>query len=290
MILGIGEKGSLPKFASFVSGLVLVLMFSCVGYAATLPSKTIKVLPTDDVVVIGWIDGSRVAYPSGANLVLQADLFSVVDCLALEGIWLGTGSPAGIVTEADREFANAFLIKNSANQAPPLEIDPDAELAAGDFRAFSRFQAAYSVNDNQILSDPKIVKSVSILGKTPEPCTHELFPSVAAEENAENGITGITADGTRIFQITEGRLGSKGQKVNQTINGRSTPWIWSVTEFDLTGVLVYPTTLGSGKPNHQMFPTYYVYRNGAIYRIFGQSDLQPFINLDDSSQISRSDP
>jgi hypothetical protein len=92
--------------------------------------------------------------------------------------------------------------------------------------------------------------------------------------------------------MAEGRIGDEGQRVNFTLNWCTntllpcsmdgyqnvTPWIWSVVRFDTSG--------GKGVPDHQIFPTYYVYENGKLVSAFAQSDLATFTKLDGSSQIS----
>ena len=42
-----------------------------------------------------------------------------------------------IYSQADREYANAFLVKYSANNTPPYSIDPNQTFLAGDYRLFN---------------------------------------------------------------------------------------------------------------------------------------------------------
>ncbi len=60
----------------------------------------------------------------------------------------------------------------------------------------------------------------------------------------------------QFYKIAEGRLGSMGQAVNQTLLGHSTPWIWSVVEFNSSGVPNYQ--------NHSIFPSFRFYSNGNV--------------------------
>ena len=82
--------------------------------------------------------------------------------------------------------------------------------------------------------------------------------------------------GVLVLLAAQGRLGSLGQRVNTTINGRSTPWIWSVIHFDASGNL---------RPlDHAIFPTYYVYKDGDLIATFPQSAPATFIALDATYQ------
>jgi hypothetical protein len=90
---------------------------------------------------------------------------------------------------------------------------------------------------------------------------------------------GTSASG-QSFQLSEGRIGSTGQAVNQTINGASTPWIWTVIEFNSSGTPTYSQIA--------MFPTYSVYVNGALKATDPQSALSAFIAQNSSYQLSPS--
>ena len=94
----------------------------------------------------------------------------------------------------------------------------------------------------------------------------------------QNGSIGVTSSGTGVYQLAEGPLGSAGQAVSMAINGRTTPWIWSVIRFDGSGNL--------SPLDHAIFPTYFVYINGvrSIPLTFTQSAPVPFILLNDTYQ------
>src|SRR6185436_10667615 len=122
----------------------------------------------------------------------------------------------------------------------------------GDYRLYNRFQLA--IPGAGATSFPPIVtESAAFVGLTKDPCN--LIPDVdlvlGGEAHSSNGINGVTSNGDHAFQMNEGRIGALGQAANRTINGHSTPWIWSVIEFDANGNLVMPV-------DHQIFPTYYV--------------------------------
>ena len=112
------------------------------------------------------------------------------------------------------------------------------------------------------------------VGTTPDPCGTGAHP--AGENHASNGASGPTPSATSMYQLVEGRIGTLGQAVNLTINGRTVPWVWGVIQFDISG---NPITT-----DHAMFPTYYVYKNGTRIATYSQSALSPFIALDSSYQ------
>ena len=68
-----------------------------------------------------------------------------------------------------------------------------------------------------------------------------------------------------------------GQSGSQTINnGRTVPWVWSVIEFDSSGIPTYTDTA--------MFPTYSVYVNGGLLVTFNQSSVASFVANDQTYQ------
>jgi hypothetical protein len=73
------------------------------------------------------------------------------------------------------------------------------------------------------------------------------------------------------YRTTEGRIGPTGQAINRTINGGTTPWIWSVIEFDSSGNLIVPI-------DHAMFPTYSIYWNGNLVQTCPQFDCYHWQN------------
>ena len=91
-------------------------------------------------------------------------------------------------------------------------------------------------------------------------------------------MTGVQTCALPIYQLAEGRLGSLGQKVNKTLNGGTTPWIWSVIRFNLQAELD-PSSI-----DHAIFPTYYVYQDGQLISVFPQANHEAFIALDATYQ------
>lgn len=237
--------------------------------AAVCPSQ----MTTDDVVVIAWVNANAIDLPSRASLTLIGALNLTETCVPLVASW-ALGATEGLGSDADRAYANAFLVKNSGNAEPPnSSINPIAIQLGGDFRLFNRFQVRFSVS-NGLITDPQYIQFVSQVGSTPNPCTRFL-PSLSGEAHPSNGASGVVF-GRTVYQLTEGRIGSAGQAVSETINGRKVPWIWSVIKFDKSG---FPDAT-----DHAVFPTYYVYKNGQLIQIFPQGALSTFVLKDDTYQ------
>jgi hypothetical protein len=251
-----------------------------------LPTKTIKILPTADVTVIGWINGDAITLTSaGVNTTLILTLAQPMACDALLNNW-SQGNKTLINSAADLLYANQFLIKGSANSPPPATIDPAAVEAVGDYRLFNRLQAAYRVANGQVTGTPKFLQMEAKVGVTRDPCPFSPIYAAGQADTGRNGANGATASGSGVFQLNEGRIGPLGQAVNLTLNGHTTPWIWSVIKFDTTGNLVFPFSIGAF-PNPQIYPTYSVYKNGQLLPpVITPGDLQTFINLTDTSEIT----
>jgi hypothetical protein len=243
---------------------------STTGLEATADSTI--TIATPDVVVVSWVDSSAITLPSGASFLLKIDLNTPLICSALLLDWV-VGIPTDLFGSAEVDYANAFLLIHSGNNRPPDTIDPDSTLAAGDFRLFNRFQASFSQQGGSI-SNLRVLKSSAVVGTTPDPCG--LVPNASGEAHPSNGANGVTSSGSGVFQLAEGRLGSLGQRVNQTINGRTTPWIWSVIRFDGFGAL--------SPVDHSIFPTHFVYKDGSLTATFPQSAPATFILKDATYQ------
>lgn len=275
--------------------LLLALVAPASAGTTVLPVKSVKILPTKDVVVIGWIRDDITLPILGVDPALILALNGPL-CSVTLGLWV-SGVPANLGTQADIDYANAFLIKYSANGEPPPTIDPDAYDAngLGDYRLFNRFKIAHRAKDGKVVGAPKILKARAVNGRTPDPCHNPLIEPVDSEPHVANGTIGKTTDETGVYQIAEGRVGTFGQSADTTINdlggtvGATTPWIWSVVRFDTAGNLVFPFAVGN-KPNFSMFPTFYVYEDGQRVQTRGQGSLSVFVGLNSDYQISAQVP
>ena len=189
--------------------------------------------------------------------------------------WSQNNSLGLLGTAANKNYANAWLLKNSGNAAPPATIDPATVLSGGDFRLFNESQWTFSQSGGTLSSATQITGTAAV-GATPDPCG--LLPPVPGQNHPDNGASGITASADAVYQLAEGRLGTTGQAVNKTINGRTTPYIWGVIEFDASGVAT--TT------DHAIFPAYSVYKDGAQIATYPQtqSNMTAFIAKDATYQ------
>lgn len=261
-----------------------------VGHAAEAPKETISrdVLPspiTRDITAIAWVRGDVVQLPSGASQELVDGLTSkFIECPLTTNRWR-QGTRDKINSDTDRQYANAFLIKNSANRAPPNTITPTTEITTREFRLLNRVKAEIRESGGKAASVRFIHSDIPEIGDTSDPCVG--WVPFAGQPHPNNGTKDISASGG-VFQLNEGRIGEGGQAVDRTLNacsqldcidvpiGPTTPWIWSVVRFDAEGNL--------SPLDHQIFPTYSLYENGQLRTIFPQSAPEPFISLDASSQ------
>ncbi len=236
-------------------------------------------IETPDAVAVGWIDPQPIEFPSGASLSLVITLSDLIECPAVIGLW-SVGVPTEIETPTDVRYANAFLMKNSANSDPGQSIDPDVVRSNGDWRLFNRLKVRITeVRDGRIRAFVANGVSRALVGRTPIPC---LVGSAAPQVHFQNGARAINSTGRIVFQMSQGRVGMTGQEVDRTLNypdlrlGSGTPWIWSILRFDKTGSLL---ALDS-----QIFPTYSIFLDGQLVQTIRQGDLDFFVIHDETSQ------
>src|SRR5437016_1045301 len=146
---------------------------------------------------------------------------------------------------------------------------------------YQRFQAYYELNSNGAISgQPFFLQALTVAGQTPEPCTGLHLVSLPGERHLLSYQNPkLTSDGSLVYQVNEARLGPEGQGVNQFLNGptgadygTTTPWIWSVVQFDANGK-TRAWTHGTTSDNLGIFPTYQIYTNGFALSPIPQSDL-----------------
>jgi hypothetical protein len=173
--------------------------------------------------------------------------------------WAFVGYAADIYSQADRNYANTFLVAHSANSDPGLSLP--------------NIQAVYNAGNYRLFNDWGNSKGGTNVGITPDPCNF-LGKTIngwvgAGQPSQYEGASGTSSSG-KVYQIAEGRIGTRGQKGSQTINaGRSVPWIWSVIEFDSAGN-PYVSDIST-------FPTFSVYRNGQRTNVYPQGAVAAFI-------------
>jgi hypothetical protein len=234
-------------------------------------------LNTAEITIIAWVNGNAPdlnPLPTGENSTLQGNLqngtFSQqVVCALQVSKWIA-GAATNITTSADQAYANAWLVKNSANTAPPSTITPSVELAGGNYRLFNDF------GGSGLPLGPQV-------GSTPDPCKTGFLDWAGAGQPSQYEGYSSTSPAGQVYQINEGRIGTAGQAGSMTINGgRTVPWIWSVIEFNSA----------NGTPNlsppHAMFPTYSLYVNGTLTYTFAQSTVAAFTAQDQTYQLTPS--
>ncbi len=235
------------------------------GEATGSPVKASVRAPINasEVTVIGWINGDVIGLPSGANATLVSNLTQGTANCVLQVLQLSYGIARNISTQADRDYANSWLVKYSANAAPPSSIDAQTQLNGGNFRLFNLWggssQPAYRI------------------GATPDPCGTGV--SLAGQASYYSGLHGTTSSGNQA-QLAEGRVGTRGQKGSMTINQqRTVPYVWNAIEFDANGNFI--------SAPHEMFPTYSVYVNGQLQTTYPQSPVLDFVyQKDQGNQVT----
>jgi hypothetical protein len=118
-----------------------------------------------------------------------------------------------------------------------------------------------------------------------------------------DGTIGISSNGTLLYQLNEGRVGTLGQEANAYLNKRpgfgstlapqytsysqTTPYVWSAIQFDKAGNL-QPLAAGSDSNlpastgnNVSVYSTFIVYKDGQkASTVTLQGDVESFITLD----------
>jgi hypothetical protein len=239
--------------------------------SAPVNARVQSPLNTPEITVIGWINGQApdiVATVSAGPTTptLRTNLTgSSLTCLAHMLDWYSRIS-SNLLTPTDIAYANAWLLQQSANPAPPpTTITPAAQQSAGHFRVFNDFGSG---------------RGFYQVGSTPSPCggATASWYSPVGNTYPDSG-PGVSGSG-EIYQLAEGQVGSAGQKISQTINGRTVPWVWSVIEFNSSNA---PTFSQVG-----MFPSYSVYNNGNFVVTYPQSTVASFVLNNNTYQLAPS--
>jgi hypothetical protein len=228
---------------------------------------------SSEVTVIAWVNPAApdlVTLPTGENSTLEGNLQNSTlaqqaACAAQVIAWT-LSSRLNLNSSADVNYANAWMVKNSANTTPPSTITPSAQLSGGNYR---------------LINDWGNGKSFENVGGTPDPCKTGLIPGwlTPGQPSQYEGYSSTSPSG-EVYQIAEGRIGTIGQAASSTINGRTVPWIWSVIEFNSSGSPMYS--------NVAMFPTYSVYVSGSLVTTYNQSTVAAFVLNSQSYQLTPS--
>jgi hypothetical protein len=280
-----------------------------------------------DITVIGWIDGAQIILPIGTDIVPSAsyngysyatvmDSFVyrngfLVDIAQLTGSspnWTLPHSP-----DNGRKYVNAYLIKNSPNDAPPAEFQmpwpgfENRKMVDSDslndffsdkkkFRSFHRFQARFELDDSgKIKGTPHYLKQATQVGVTPvdwlpdpggETGPHDgtvNTTGASVQFNPKNGKTHSAKLADDFEQYTQGRISTSGMmsggRISQQLNNLKVPWIWSLIEFGATNAKAGTFAV----PEHEIFPVYHIYYNGkrldTLTNSISEAKMEEFIQL-----------
>jgi len=252
---------------------------------------------TPEVVVVSWVDGSAIELPAGANPAL-VDNLGPISCAFTLRSW-SEGDRGLVEGDADRRFANAWLLKNSPNGDPGREIDPTAVEAEGDFRLYNRFRIFFPPSSNGDRPAEALAGSKTLVGNSPPPCALASigvmlgFADTSPELHPRNGERNLEG-GMAFWQLAEGRIGFEGQKVDRTLNaplgedlppvGAITPWIWTAVKFGPDGEFQGLGGCSEGA-DCSIFPTHSIFVDGERVGTIPQSDPEVFIQKTSDFQL-----
>lgn len=172
-----------------------------------------------EVTVIAWINGDLVTLPSGANATLVNNLTPGTGSYFLQVVRFTAKSQKYLDSQTDRDYANAWLVKYSANYSngdqPPADISAQEQHDAGNWRLFNVWGGSTT-------------KPTADIGITPDPCHLPYVPKWVekGQPSYYMGSSGISQSGNK-YKLAEGRIGRLGQRGSETINqGRHVPYVW----------------------------------------------------------------
>jgi hypothetical protein len=168
---------------------------------------------------------------------------------------------------------------------PPYLIGDLIEFAlARQYRVMAHLSATHDGTTVQIRGTP-----LAMSGLTKDPCTGWRLPGLSETElHPDHGAYAVRSENA--FVLTEARVGILGQRMDQVLNcptcalGQTTPWIWGVIRVDPSGILNPGGDIVQGGVDHQIFPTYTVYKDGVKLFSSVQSHHEDFIALDETSE------
>jgi hypothetical protein len=281
-----------------------------------------------DITVIGWIDGEQIILPAGTDIphqnwwgVTPVPLVNVSTLMGnlshrlifLAGLSTGVDYPSPLLPDDARKYVNAWLIKDTPNDAPPASflvgwngyperyMVDEGRLAAFSndlkkFRSFHRFQARFELDDSgRIKGSPHLITSETNVGVTPTDWLGSFPPDprgetgphdreinatgVAIRFNPKNGKTHSAKLRDDFEQYTQGRIAWEGAFLSKRLNSLDVPWIWSIIEFSAAHAKAGTPAV----PEHEIFPVYHVYYNGkrldSITNTISEAKMEEFIQL-----------
>ncbi len=261
-----------------------------------------------DILVLGWIDGTKIDLPlQYAQLVPphwdgNPPISYIMDDYAKRSSFLAHVAIGGTYTipltpDGARQYVNAYLIKNSPNDAPPATfttkwsgypgrrmVDYDALTAfrskTDRYRSFHHFRARFELNDDGTIKGRpvylRLAAGDTAVGVTPlddpivpdpqgETGPHDREVNTIGDVvqfNPKNGLQHHASLPDDFEQYTQGRISTigtlSGGNVSKNLNNLKVSWIWSIIEFDAEHARSGSTPIHE----HEIFPVYHFYYNG----------------------------
>jgi len=256
------------------------------------------------VSVIAWVDGAAIhpddlarGHSATVERALRTDKSVEKELLRLllwAPIWAVPGMPPPslpfLTRPEDRTYAEAVLLKRSANAPPDRELSK--AMLQNDYRLLNDFRVGGTAGSPFGL----VLNQTTTIGSTPAPFSVPMakaYPEIVAAferpevDQAMNGAI-LCSCGKSVTQVAQGRVGLSGQYVHRALNdwnratGDATPWIWATISFTKSGDFSITT---------QVFPTYTVYVDGIRddEQTSNQANLVDFLKLDHKSQVASND-
>jgi len=236
-----------------------------------------------DVLVIGWIDNSKVTLdtsnvhedvlvyfrPDGQFFHSFARLEAAAILSQIAGGDLSGPDNGQPLTAQERKYLLNWLFKYDGNTAPPDAFNNEDEIAAyvdvnsrTNYKLLNRFQVKYLVDDEEkFVGNPTLIKGsdgqeriAAEIGTTLNHVSLGLHPGVAGPNN---GVLIYDNAGEKIDFINDGRPDDIGIA---TINALVSPKKWSNIGSRIRFTPDDPTGY---KVDVQIYPTYVIYEKGA---------------------------
>ncbi len=224
--------------------------------------------PLPEITVVGWINPKAPDLASISKVGVNTNLLSELTpgsaaCTALIGSWYASKIAWDVNNTIDRNYANLWLLANSANPQPPLTtLPPGFQNNISNYRLFGDWQG-----------QPTQDGASQRIGGTIDPC--KIFSATQGDNSGNMGYYQKPTTQGNIYRVYEGRAGEVAQGGYFTINIRTLPFIYGIVGYTASGALI-PLI-------HTGFPTFYVYKNGTYLTQFPQSGALQFLNGSDAT-------
>jgi hypothetical protein len=238
---------------------------------------------TQDVLVIGWINGDHVPlsdsgvylplslmFPTSglginASLVQQAAALTYLGTVSFGNDDRPFGPLGNKLSATDRHYLLNWLFKFAPNPHPPDYFFAELEVSAFKalhvvYKLYNRAQVKYFVAGGKITDVTRIHKEIDI-GWTIDPITGiAIFPGEAGPANERFVVTD-----TEIHQINDG---TPEHMAVAAFNTLMTPRIWNNIG---SKVMFSLAALSAGDVKNQLYPTYNIYVTKSIVALRDQA-------------------